>query len=161
MSSNVKLIIDLLGKSVDPTVYRSMIGILLYLIASRLDISFSVGLWAMDMSWESIYYARCMKCIKDFSMRTSGERYKSTAAIVPRHSAKEGLHQNMGLTKVTNSVKMKHHQWVVMSIFGVLEFFLDLTVSSYLRSLVSSPPSSLFVSLSSPHGIHVASKWLF
>ena len=149
MSYNVKLIIDLLGKSVDPIVYRSMIGILLYLIASRLDISLNVGLWAMDMSWESIYCARCMKRIRDFSMRSSGERYKSMAAIVPRHSANEGLHQNMGLTEVINSVKMKHHQWFVMSIFGVLEFFVDLTVSSYLRSLVSSPLSSLFVSLSS------------
>ncbi|XP_065636898.1 uncharacterized mitochondrial protein AtMg00810-like [Quercus suber] len=43
MSPNVKLTIDLLGKSVDPSLYRSMIGSLLYLTASRPDISYSVG----------------------------------------------------------------------------------------------------------------------
>ena len=43
MSANVKLTIDLLGKSVDPFLYRSMIGSLLYLTASRPDISYSVG----------------------------------------------------------------------------------------------------------------------
>ena len=43
MSPNVKLTIDLLGKSIDPSLYRSMIGSLLYLTASRPDISYSVG----------------------------------------------------------------------------------------------------------------------
>ena len=38
MSPNVKLIMDLLGKSVDPSLYRSMMGSLLYLIANRPDI---------------------------------------------------------------------------------------------------------------------------
>ena len=46
MSQNVKLTIDLLGKSVDLSLYRSMIGSLLYLTASRLDISYSVGVYA-------------------------------------------------------------------------------------------------------------------
>ena len=46
MSPNVKLTIDLLGKSVDPSLYRSMIGSLLYLTASRLDISYSIGVCA-------------------------------------------------------------------------------------------------------------------
>ena len=43
MSSNVKLTVDLLGKSVDSSLYRSMIGSLLYLITSRPDISYNVG----------------------------------------------------------------------------------------------------------------------
>ena len=46
MSPNVKLTVDLLGKSVDSSLYRSMIGSLLYLIASRLDISYSVRVCA-------------------------------------------------------------------------------------------------------------------
>ena len=43
MSPNIKLTVDLLGKSVDSSLYRSMIGNLLYLTASRPDISYSVG----------------------------------------------------------------------------------------------------------------------
>ena len=43
MNPNVKFIVALLGKSVDSSLYRSMIGSLLYLTASRLDISYSVG----------------------------------------------------------------------------------------------------------------------
>ena len=39
MSPNVKLTVDLLGKSVDSSLYKSMIGSLLHLIASRLDIT--------------------------------------------------------------------------------------------------------------------------
>ena len=46
MSPNVKLTIDLLGKSVDSSLYRTMIGSLLYLTASRPDISYSVGVCA-------------------------------------------------------------------------------------------------------------------
>ena len=46
MSPNVKLTVDLLGKNVDSSLYRSMIGSLLYLTASRPDISYSVGVCA-------------------------------------------------------------------------------------------------------------------
>ena len=46
MSPNFKLTVDLLRKSVDPSLYRSMIGSLLYITASRLDISYSVGVCA-------------------------------------------------------------------------------------------------------------------
>ena len=46
MSSNVRLTVDFLGKSVDSSLYRSMIGSLLYLTASRPDISYSVGVCA-------------------------------------------------------------------------------------------------------------------
>ena len=46
MSLNVKLTVNLLGKSVDPSLYRNMIGSLLYLTVSRPDISYSVGVCA-------------------------------------------------------------------------------------------------------------------
>ena len=46
MSPNVKLTIDLLGKSVDSSLYRSMIGSLLYLTTSRPDVSYSLGVYA-------------------------------------------------------------------------------------------------------------------
>ena len=46
MSPNVKLTVDLLGKSVDSSLYKSMIGSLLYLTASRPDISYSVRVCA-------------------------------------------------------------------------------------------------------------------
>ena len=43
MAANVKLTNDPSGESVDVTLYRIMIECLLYLIASRPDIAFSVG----------------------------------------------------------------------------------------------------------------------
>ena len=46
MSPNVKLIVDLLGKSIDSSLYRSMIGSLLYRTPSRPDISYSVREYA-------------------------------------------------------------------------------------------------------------------
>jgi hypothetical protein len=50
MSTSVKISTDLLGKQVDPTFYRSMIGSLLYFTASRLDIAFNVGVCARFQS---------------------------------------------------------------------------------------------------------------
>ena len=46
MPTNLKLSKDELGEKVEETLYRSMIGSLLYLTASRLDITFSVGVCA-------------------------------------------------------------------------------------------------------------------
>ena len=46
MTSSVKLSFDSTGVEVDPTLYRSIIGSLLYLTASRSDIAFSVGVCA-------------------------------------------------------------------------------------------------------------------
>ena len=46
MSSSIKLNVDSSGVEVSPTLYRSIIGSLLYLTASRLDIAFSVGVCA-------------------------------------------------------------------------------------------------------------------
>ena len=43
MTSSVKLSFDSTGVDVDPTLYRSIIGSLLYLTASRSNIAFSVG----------------------------------------------------------------------------------------------------------------------
>ena len=46
MSSFTKLNVDSSGVEVSPTLYRSIIGSLLYLTASRPDIAFSVGVCA-------------------------------------------------------------------------------------------------------------------
>jgi hypothetical protein len=46
MSTSVKISSDLARKSIDPSLYRSMIGSLLYLTASRPDIAFIVGVYA-------------------------------------------------------------------------------------------------------------------
>jgi hypothetical protein len=46
MSTNVKISTDLTSKQIDPTLYRSMIGSLLYLTASRPNIAFSVRVCA-------------------------------------------------------------------------------------------------------------------
>ena len=46
MSPNIKLTVDLLGKSIDSSLYRSLIGSILYLTASRPDISYNVGVCA-------------------------------------------------------------------------------------------------------------------
>jgi hypothetical protein len=46
MSTSIKISSDLVGKYIDPSLYRSMIGSLLYLTASRPDIVFSVGVCA-------------------------------------------------------------------------------------------------------------------
>jgi hypothetical protein len=46
MSISVKISTDLTRKPVDPTLYRSMIGSLLYLTTSRPNIAFSVGVCA-------------------------------------------------------------------------------------------------------------------
>ena len=46
ISPNVKLTVDLLGKIVYSSLYRSMISSLLYLTASRLEINYSVGVCA-------------------------------------------------------------------------------------------------------------------
>jgi hypothetical protein len=46
MSTSVKISVDLTDKQVDPTLYNSMIGSLLYLTASRPNIAFSVGVCA-------------------------------------------------------------------------------------------------------------------
>jgi spore germination protein GerM len=46
MSTSVKISSDLSGKPVDPSLCKSMMGSLLYLTASRPDITFSVGVCA-------------------------------------------------------------------------------------------------------------------
>ena len=46
MSPNVKLTVNLLGKSVDSSLYRSMIGSFLYLTTSKPHISYSVRVCA-------------------------------------------------------------------------------------------------------------------
>ena len=78
MSPNVKLTIDLLGKSVDSSLYRSMISSFLYLTTSRADISYSVGVCAryqanpkeshMTALKRIIKYVKRLKTTADFGL---------------------------------------------------------------------------------------------
>ena len=66
MSPNDKLTVDLSGKSVDSSIYRSMIGSLLYLTASRPDISYSVGVWARYQANPKVSRTITLKRIKKY-----------------------------------------------------------------------------------------------
>ena len=71
MSPNVKLTIDLLRKRVDPSLYRSMIGSLLYLTASRPDISYSVGVCARYQANPKESYMTALKRIIKYVKTTA------------------------------------------------------------------------------------------
>ena len=61
MAANAKLTNDPSGESVDVTLYRRMIGCLLYLIASRPDIPFSVGVCSRFQSNSKISHLNTAK----------------------------------------------------------------------------------------------------
>jgi hypothetical protein len=63
MNTSAKISVDLIGKSVDPILYRSMIGSLLYLTASRPDIAFSVGVCARFQANPKESHLTAVKCI--------------------------------------------------------------------------------------------------
>ena len=63
MAANAKLTNDPSGESVDVTLYRSMIGCLLYLIASRPDIAFSVGVCSRFQSNSKVSHLNAVKKI--------------------------------------------------------------------------------------------------
>ena len=71
MSPNVKLTIDLLRKNVDPSFYRSMIGSLIYLTTSRLDISYNVGVYARYQANPKESHIIVVKCIIKYVKTTS------------------------------------------------------------------------------------------
>ncbi|KAK1551769.1 hypothetical protein Q3G72_004368 [Acer saccharum] len=71
MSTTLKLSKDASGKSVDQTLYRGMIGSLLYLTASRPDISFSVGVCARYQSDPKESYLSSVKRVIRFVNGTS------------------------------------------------------------------------------------------
>ena len=70
MSPNVKLTVDLLGKSVDPSLYRSIIGSLLYLTASRPDISYCVGVCSRYSNPKESHMTALKKIIKYVKITT-------------------------------------------------------------------------------------------
>ena len=84
MSPNVKLTVNLLRKSVDPFLYRSMIGSLLYLTASRSDISYSVGVCARYQTNPKESYRTTLKRIIKYVKTTAefGVWYSKDASDV-------------------------------------------------------------------------------
>ena len=89
MRSNVKLTVDLLGRSVDLSLYRSMISSLLYLTASRPDISYSVRMCARYQANPKESYMTDLKRIIKYVKITAefGVWYnKDTSDVLTRYS---------------------------------------------------------------------------
>jgi hypothetical protein len=70
MGTNGHLDLDTRGKSVDQKVYRSMIGSLLYLCASRLDIMLSVCMCARFQADPKEVHLRAVKRIMRYLVYT-------------------------------------------------------------------------------------------
>ena len=89
MSPNVKLTVDLLGKSVNSSLHRSMIGSFLYLTASRLNISYSVEMCARNQANPKESHMIALKRIIKYVKTTTdfGVWYnKDTNAVLARYS---------------------------------------------------------------------------
>ena len=67
----LSLLVDLVGKSVDPTLYRSMIGSLLYLTASKPNISYNVGVCARYQANPKESHVNAVKRIIKYVKSTS------------------------------------------------------------------------------------------
>ncbi|KAL6311960.1 hypothetical protein AAG906_007450 [Vitis piasezkii] len=63
MPTNLKLSKDQFEKGIEETLHRSMIGSLLYITASRLDIAFSVGVCARYQAFPKESHLIALKCI--------------------------------------------------------------------------------------------------
>ena len=70
MAVNAKLTNDPSGESIDVTLYRNMIGCLLYLTASRPNIAFSVGVCSRFQSYPKISHLNVVKRIIKYVSRT-------------------------------------------------------------------------------------------
>ena len=66
MVANAELTNDPSGESVDVTLYRSMIGCLLYLTASRPDIAFSIGVCSRFQSNPKVSHLNAVKRIINY-----------------------------------------------------------------------------------------------
>ena len=71
IAANAKLTNDPSGESVDVTLYRSMIGCLLYLTASWPDIAFSVGVCSR---FQSNYKVSHLNAVKRIIKYVGGDR---------------------------------------------------------------------------------------
>ena len=88
ISPNVKLTVDLLGKGFDSSLYRSMIGSLVYLTASRPNISYSVGVCARYQANPKKSHMITLKRIIKYVKSTSdfGVWYsEDTNDVLPRY----------------------------------------------------------------------------
>ena len=70
MAANAKLTNDPSGEFVDVALYRSMIGCLLYLTASRSDIAFNVGVCSRFQSTPKVSHLNAVKRIIKYVGRT-------------------------------------------------------------------------------------------
>ena len=82
MTTNAKLTNDPSGKSVDVTLYRSMIGCLLYLTASRPDIAFSVGVCSRFQSNPKVSHLNSVKRIIKYVTGTCDMDYFIAKSLI-------------------------------------------------------------------------------
>ncbi|KAA8538836.1 hypothetical protein F0562_025528 [Nyssa sinensis] len=157
MSTSTKLSSDTIDKDVDPTLYKSMIGNLLYLSFSRPDIAFSVGVCARFQSKPKESHSIALKRVVRYINATLeyGIRYSiDTNATLAAYSYAD-LASNVDDRKSTNdhcSVSRLHlHQLVstfivVSTVYGELSFIL-LIIMAPCRHLVTEDQFPFAISL--------------
>ena len=80
MTMNLKLLGDTTSKTIDATLYRHMIGSLMYLMTTRPDICFAVNTLSQYIEARHVhliaakYVLRYLKCTIDYGLRYVADR---------------------------------------------------------------------------------------
>ncbi|RVW81629.1 Copia protein [Vitis vinifera] len=118
MPTNLKLSKDESGKKVEETLYRSMIGSLLYLTASKLDIAFSIGVCAKYQACPKESHLIALKRI--IRKNTSGGCFyignclvarmnQGTMVVLCDNTSAINISKNPILHSRTKHIDIRHH----------------------------------------------------